>query len=56
MEAWVRWNENEIEEEDDESAEKALSQRRAMLLGLLDTLRGLIAEKKDDFGEGCGFI
>ena len=56
MEAWVHWNENEIDEDDDESVEEAFSQRRALLLGLLDTLKGLIAEKKEDFGEGCGFI
>lgn len=52
LEDWVCWDgEAETEEE-----KTALDERRETLQKKLDQLRALIAEKEEDFSEGCCFI
>lgn len=52
LDAWVDWNEGELEAAGQGAGEK----RKAQIQEKLDELAQLIEEKKEDFEEGCCFI
>ncbi len=55
LEAWVRWDDDSLEE-DGVSPEEAVNRRRAEIQGKLDALKKLIEENAGSFDEdGCFF-
>ena len=54
LEEWVHWDDGMFEDEEDPAA--AAEKRRKEILERLETLKGLIAEKEEEFAEDGCFI